>query len=307
MKTILKLTTGFAALVMLAGCVEFKDADDETPQAPEPMVEVQSMGNLVVDKNLYIWNGKIVTEEEMLSVESGKNKDFEFQFDELRLEENGVLYTMGNNVRIHANRFVSAKGRIATFPKNMKAQLGEEGRSGGHILLDLGVAVGGLTIEMRGESGGDGIPAKYPDFALKGPKGKDGRSERFCQRRRPEALLPFDYSGAEGLKGLPGYPGGDGKKGGATGTLEISIEDSSRFVHNVEKVPGVGGMGKPGGVGGDGGDGGNPTVDSRGQNCGGTRGLMGPRGDKGPDGKNGANGEVQTSCITKNKIMNCSN
>lgn len=309
MKGILKYGTLLVSVAMLAGCVEFKDGDEEDgPQNPQPMVDVQPMGNLVVDQALYIFEGKIVSEEDLEFQKfkkekdgdvEGKNEpeDLEFKFDDLRFEEGGVLYTMGANVRIHAKSLSSANGKIATFPDGQKAQRGEDGKDGGHIFLNIGKANGVITIEMRGEIGGDGLSANEPDDSLKGPPGIDGIKGGCGQG----GTVVFPGEGDQGGKGLKGYPGQNGKRGGGTGTLELFIEESLDFSHVIEKKPGQGGIGSYGGDGGAGGQGGK-------SNCrNGSRGPQGLPGDRGDDGKEGSEGEKQTSCITKNKAMTCYN
>ncbi|WP_374077599.1 hypothetical protein [Bdellovibrio bacteriovorus] len=309
MKGLLKYGTLLTSVAVLVGCVEFKnDGEEEAPQNPQPMVDVQPMGNLVVDRTLYVFEGKIVSEEDLeflkfkkekeVETESkSKTEDFEFQFDDLRFEDGGVLYTMGANVRIHAKTLSSANGKIATFPEEKKAETGKNGRDGGHIFLNVGLATGALRIEMRGEAGGDGHSANEPDDRLKGPPGVD-RKKGGCERGGI-VLLPGE--GEQGGQGLKGYPGHDGKRGGSTGTLELIVDDSAGFSHLIEKTPGQGGIGSRGGRGGAGGDGGL-------SNCRvGKRGPQGPDGNWGDGGNNGAPGEKQTSCVTKNKAMTCYN
>lgn len=310
MKNVVKFATLMSLMTPLVSCVEFKDNEPEA----KPMVEVQAVNRLIVDRPLFIFNGRIVTAEDLeyekfrrtqnasgSIPEKKETSDVEFKFDELYFAEGGVLYTMGANVRIHARTLSSANGRIITFPADQKAAVGSKGKDGGHILLNIGRGEGTLLIEMRGEVGGDGVPARLPDAALKGitgAKGKDGNCGAISD------------NGERGGKGLKGYPGYDGARGGGTGTLELIIEDSNQFTYVLQKIPGLGGTGSEGGQGGAGGDGGQAGDPGRmpGVLClSGRGGNPGERGDKGDAGKSGPEGEKQTSCITKNKAMTCYN
>lgn len=284
-------------LVFASGCVEIRDANE----APQPMVEVQNMEDLVVDRPLFIFNGQIMDEKALRASSSQKNvKDIELSFDELRFTEGGVLYTMGANVRIHVGTLKAEGGKIATFPEGQKAAAGKKGRSGGHVYLGFRNAVGALTIELRGENGGDGLPAKDPDQNIKGSKGTNGIAGT-CGFN--PGMIPT--KGGVGGKGLKGYPGNTGLKGGDSGTLELVVDNSQDFSSRVEKLPGMGGNGGPGGQGGEGGDGGDPGEISRGYCNRSEGGTRGPQGDPGDRGADGPAGEKQASCITKNQTMSC--
>lgn len=312
MKKIEKIALGILVCANLIGCVEFKDTDEEQTSQPgtptHTMVRVQKGDKLLVDRPLYVYEGKLLSEEEFEiyrkagEEDAGQIKDVEFQFEEVQFLENGALYTMGANVRIHAKKLNSERGKIVTFPEGQKARQGVPGRSGGHIFLNIGTATGELAIEMRGENGGDALPAKAPDENLKGAKGEDGEDGLcvgFKLKRTPT-------DGKPGGRGLTGYPGNDGQKGGDTGTLEILIKTPNQFTQSVEKNPGDGGVRSLGGAGGEGGEGGSPGSYIQKVICPAAKpGPQGPSGDPGSDGVDGKTGEKQTSCITKNRIMSC--
>lgn len=287
----------FLQLVCFSGCIEVRDKYEAAP-----MVEEQSIRRLIVDEPLYLLNGQFVSQREVAGMKSAAPADFEFRFDEVHFEEGGTLYTLGNNVRIHAQTLTSNKGKIATFPQEQTAIAGENGRAGGHLFVSATKAIGILEIEMRGESGGEGLPGNPPDELLRGEKGAPGRRAA-CGYGT--FVLPTD--GLPGLQGLSGYPGHPGGRGGDSGTLELMFKDSTHFTNLIQKFPGKGGKGGRGGAGGAGGPGGDPGFNRKGAfPCrDANRGPEGPQGDTGPEGAPGENGLEQTVCITKNEAMGC--
>lgn len=301
-------------VLSLNACVEVRDKDDENK--PAPAMHVAASG-LVIDEDMYVYDGKILDaddlEKEMKLNEFQKksvSSDVELSIEDLTITENGKLYTQGQNVFLHVQNLKSSKGQIFTFPENETAKDGHNGRSGGHLLLDLKSAQGVLKIQMRGENGGRGLDAPPPDEKLRGRRGVDITVELFngiCSGG------PISADCGQGGKGLKGYPGGSGGDGGNAGTLEIRLEDKSEFINMVDRIPGHGAPGGSGGLGGGGGYHGvidmRPILEINMEwyhtekfNNVNRNGPTGNAGDPGVDGKDGI---VQNICINKNGTTLC--
>lgn len=291
--------------LLLSGCVEVRDGNDQTgTDAVGPrMVEVRKMDDLVVGEELFLFEGRFLNRKDLETERNSQrgsqtsNKDYEFHFSELRFAEQGILYTMGNNVRIHVDNLIAEKkGLIATFPQGMQAKTMQNGRAGGHLFLNLGNAKGALKIEMRGENGGPGLPGEKPDASLRGPVGASGTG--ICD----EHIYNSEGFGKKGGKGLKGYPGKAGGRGGNTGSLELLVKNSEGFSHQIEKIRGTGGAGGEGGLGGPGGAQGKFAPGCFKMAVG---PMTGPEGDRGDIGPTGSNGEEQPACLTKGGVATC--
>ncbi|WP_415062238.1 hypothetical protein [Bdellovibrio sp.] len=288
----------------LSACVEVKDSEEggetTTPlDAPRSMVEdLQTQKNLVVDRPLFIYKGRILDAEEFAEEKTKPGfsevaTESEFHFESIDMMPEGALYTMGGNVRIHVQKLTSEKSLISTFPQGSQAQPQEDGRDGGHLFLNVNQAEGSLQIEMRGEAGGVGKEGKAPDLSLKGPRGKVLMGAQYCDN--PAIVKGEEVKGQRGLKG---YPGGAGSSGGNSGTLEVRFQNSENLSIQVHRYPGQGGAGGKGGRGGKGGDPGRYP-------CQMGRLPQGPEGEPGDPGADGKNGVAQTVCRGEKQSITC--
>lgn len=275
----------------LAACIHVEDIDQPPQEAPN--LYATNIGNIIVDTEIYIFNGEILNKEAYEKLQSlprpltPDNEDketVEIAFQSLTLKKGGVIYTMGERVRLKVHHLISEGGSIATFPKDQTAAPQENGRSGGFVYLHLDKAEGELFISLRGENGGIGKPGAEPDQSL---RGKDGIA--VFGRCGEDAYV------TEGKKGLQGYPGGQGMNGGDSGNFELQISDQNKFKYRLEKVPGQGGIGGEGGRGGEGGI--TPNL------CGmGRAPIEGDRGKRGVKGKDGGIGSL---CLTSYGTTSC--
>ncbi|WP_374029649.1 hypothetical protein [Bdellovibrio bacteriovorus] len=294
-------------MLFVCGCIEVRDKKgaEETPLVPA-MVEVQKFDELIVSEDLYIYEGKLLTKTQLeyekfrLKEELSRAvRDYEFSFEHIEFKEGVTLYTLGNRVRLHTKTLSATKARVTSFPQNQKAPPGVPGRSGGHILFEIGVAEGNLLFEMRGENGGDGLAGKAPDDSLKGASGKEGMPAN-CK----SLLIPKSFNGGPGEPGKKGFPGENGERGGDAGTLEILVHESGAFMPEIKKIPGQGGHGGAGGAGGAGGDGGK--AGRRFPLCPEAKaGSPGPQGASGDPGMRGEDGVANTACINKDTRTFC--
>lgn len=283
-------------LTNLPACIEVKDQDDE----PKAMVQVIEGGDLKIEEPLYLIEGEFLRESELQNPEKSQSpsRDYEYRFSNLELGPKGVLYTMGNKVRIHAQNFSTWGGVIASFPEHQQSTVGE-GRSGGHLMLWTQKAEGNLKVIMRGEQGKQGEPGDAPNESLKGYPGKEGAEK--LNAGGDEWNDP--RVGGKGYPGKKGFPGKQGYKGGNSGTFEFTAIQGQKIYLEFEVAVGVGGPGGVGGMGGPGGDGG----------LGGFRGgfkraKSGQIGDVGPQGDvgvQGPSGLAETACVTVAGIMEC--
>jgi hypothetical protein len=311
----LKLMMLLAGSVLsLTACIEVRDKDEENKsQSMTPLVEDKG---LVIDQEMYIYDGKILNADDLdkeIKLNEFQKKlvsnDVELSYQELTFTENGKLYTLGQNVRLHIGNLNTSNGQIVTFPENETAKAGQNGRSGGHLLLDLKSAKGALKIQMRGENGGRGPDAPPPDENLMGKRGRDISSEIFNGRC---AKGPISEDCGQGGKGLKGYPGAPGGSGGNTGSLEVRLNDNSDFTQFIDRIPGHGAHGGSGGLGGIGGPHGIIDVSSFGlkmewYQAEGFNYIQryGPAGDLGDPGPYGRDGMIENICIDKNGATLC--
>ena len=234
------------------------------------------------------------------------------QFAKIYLTAQGSITLDGRSLQIEAQEIHSEDGLIRSFAPGAKAADGKTGRSGGVIEIKTAKATGHLRVEMRGENGGDGIPAAAPDAKLKGaqgaagepgtPGGQIGDGGMFARAscaKKPTRGLPGD-------KGHQGNPGGNGQRGGASGHLSVEISKDEGFTLLATTEVGQGGVGASGGEGGEGGDGGpaGALPYSRGllmYECDQFPGPKGAKGDLGTTGQAGALGDLQSVCESKNQ------
>ncbi|WP_148278679.1 hypothetical protein [Bdellovibrio bacteriovorus] len=300
-----------AALALTAGCVEVRDKEDATPV--KPMVQVNKVSRMVVDGEMYLFNGAFLTRPE-LELELRKApkiwpvEELEFHYKEVILKKNAVIYTMGHRVRWHIDRLESDGARIQTLSPEFKAGVGQAGRHGGHILLDVGTAKGSLRIQMLGQDGGAGKAGAAPDESMRGLAGENGKFS-LCANSGEH----FERaSGKDGSKGHQGKSGSNGSSGGDSGTLEVTIQSGKEFQLNHFRSAGLGGTGGAGGKGGLGGAGGKAMGMVRGAD-----GTFMPCAFKAREGKQGLDGSVgasglpgnpgaeQSLCITRQQVIEC--
>jgi hypothetical protein len=287
----------------LPACLEIKDQDEE-PKAV--VAQVIEGGDLKIEEPLYLIEGEFLRESETPNTEKSQSppRDYEYRFSNLEIGPKGVLYTLGNNVRIHVENFTVFGGVIASFPENQKSIHGD-GRSGGHLMLWAQNAEGNLKVIMRGEQGKQGDPGNPPDESLKGFPGPAGKSREVVGQDEGGTVLTLPEPGEQGYAGKKGFTGKQGKSGGNSGTLEFTAIQNKKLYLAVELLAGLSGMGGIGGAGGAGGDGGlggeYRTRDHK-------RAPSGPPGPPGPNGDPGIagiSGLVETACVTVAGVMEC--
>lgn len=298
-------------LVLTAGCVEVRDKEDAAPV--KPMVQVNKVSRMVVDGEMYLFNGAFLTRPE-LELELRKApkiwpvEELEFHYKEVILKKNAVLYTMGHRVRLHIDHLESDGARIQTLSPEFKAGVGQAGRHGGHILLDVGTAKGSLRIQMLGQDGGAGKAGAAPDESMRGLAGENGKLG-MCSNSGEH----FERaSGKNGSKGLQGKSGGNGSHGGDSGTLEFTVQSGKEFQLDHFRSPGLGGAGGVGGKGGPGGFGGKAAKMAKPSDGGfmpciyeARDGAQGPDGGVGLAGQSGHPGAQQSICITRQQVIEC--
>ncbi|MGE5085793.1 MAG: hypothetical protein ACM3MG_05785 [Bacillota bacterium] len=277
-KTTLLVLMAFA---VTPGCVRLKD-NDENDQDLHGVIKSYKTQNLTIDEPLYLVNGELVRRNDLAKVKERNNElplgsqvEYELHFEHLNFKEGGVLYTMGQLVRIFVNDLDSRGGKIISLPDEAVAPIMAEGASGGSVYLQVQHARGDLGVFMVGGQGGQGI---------KGATGLTGVSSNGVEMR-------FSRDGAEIFcaRGGPGGRGSTGAKGGPSGTAEIVVYDDSNFDLRVSRQGGRGGNGGDGGDGGRAGGPGNLCLDV----------YKEPRGDVGPRGAQGESGLVQNVCVQR--------
>lgn len=298
-----KLFVILAMITNLPACIEVKDQDEE-PKAV--VAQVIEGGDLKIEEPLYLIEGEFLRESEIPNYEKSQTppRDYEYRFSNLQIGPKGVLYTLGNNVRIHVENFTAFGGIIATFPEKQQSIHGD-GRSGGHLMLWAKNAEGNLKISMRGEQGKQGDPGNPPDESLKGFPGAPGKPREVLGFSEGGTELSLPGPGGQGSIGRKGFTGNQGKKGGSSGTLEFTAIQDKKLYLAVELFAGSGGPGGIGGAGGAGGDGGLGGLFETLYN---KRAASGPQGPQGPNGDFGAvgiSGLVETACVTVAGKMEC--
>jgi len=263
------------------------------------MAQVIEGGDLTINEPLFLHEGEFLREADFRNYEKSQTskQDYEYRFSNLNLGPNGILYTLGNNVRIHAQNFISMGGTIASFPEGQTSLTGD-GRHGGHVVLWAQNGEGVLNLFIRGENGKMGDQGDPPSSDLKGNPGKNGEEVRFC------VVSLKDLNGGVGDQGRPGNTGQNGHVGGDSGTAVVTVQSSLSFKVAIDISEGKGGQGGKGGLGGEGGDGGIGGASA----CSKTRaenGKPGPQGSQGNPGRPAANGSKQTVCLEINKLSQC--
>ncbi|MEK2689895.1 hypothetical protein [Bdellovibrio sp. GT3] len=254
------------SLFNLVACVEVMDKDDLKGE-----VVVKEIRNLVIDEPYFLVDGDFVPARRLTNKPNaemallGDRQTYALSVDVLTFTDKGVLFTMGQDVRISARVLESQNGWITTFPADHEARLVADGVSGGNISLQVERASGSLNLVMQGERGGVGLTGGDPHPSM------DGKS----------FPLPRPMNGFGCTQPKEGAPGGLGARGGISGSAHIEILDGEGFVLNAKASPGLGGRGGPGGAGG--------------------RYCMGShkRGPSGATGPVGAEGTVQTICVKR--------
>jgi hypothetical protein len=202
--------------------------------------------------------------------------------------KNSNIVTNGGSLTIEADEVMSNGGNIISFVDGTTAPEGINGRSGGELTLRVdGGLQGILTVNLRGENGGDGKPGAAARAGAAGVEGSHSSSGAFDCSSGPGR-------GTNGQPGLSGGDGGAGGKGGSGGTMILVAANptailSSIVFHNEGGSPGKGGAAGIGGAGGPGGGGG-----ASGGYCSG-RGQSGDAGQPGPPGKAGASGAASAA------------
>jgi hypothetical protein len=291
-----KLLIVSALLTNLPACIEVKDQGDE----PQAMVQTIQGGDLKIEEPLYLIEGEFLRESEIQNPEKSQSpsRDYEYNFSNLEIGPKGVLYTMGNKVRIHAQNFTSMGGTIASFPNGQTSESGV-GRSGGHVDVWAQKGEGVLNIVLQGENGKIGDAGAAPTPEMKGHQGNNGEDQGGCS-------YWIGDKGWPGGRGQQGNQGQAGSAGGDSGTAVVTILSSVSFKLSVNIQEGQGGAGGPGGAGGEGGE---PGLGGLKSEC--KPGQRGKTGDKGSQGLNGflgaqgASGVKQTACLEINKLSQC--
>ncbi|RYZ92225.1 MAG: hypothetical protein EOP06_04855 [Proteobacteria bacterium] len=209
------------------------------------------------------------------------------------------LVTNGFNIEIVTDEIRSEDGLVETFQEHSKASFDQSGKGGGQLLIKARVAVGSLTIHMRGQQGGDGSRGLELPRASTGADAVKG-GEYACSAATASAPMcycksygPNAESGAAGGVGTQGSPAG---KGGATGYLRLEIVDGKELGLIVNKLPGPPGSPGEGGPGQLGGFGGKGRGRSR-SDCRGSDGEIGQSGPSGPVGQAALVGDEEQACV----------
>ena len=265
-----------------------------------------------VPKDLVIDHAMDLSQKEFASLFS-KNQEILLmnQFARIYWSTEGSITLEGQSLQIQAQEIHSENGLIRTFAPEAKASIGKAGRSGGVIEIKTLRAEGHLRIEMRGEGGGDGLPSKAPDLALKGMPGQPGEPGTRGSTYGEGMVVSVSCAkqptrGLAGEQGHKGYQGNNGLRGGSSGRLLVQVADDTGFSLLATSEVGQGGAGSAGGEGGEGGDGGpaGALPYSRGLEmfvCDQFGGPKGPKGDIGFPGQRGPEGEKQAICEIKNQ------
>ncbi len=191
----------------------------------------------------------------------------------------------GEPIHIEVEEIIAPEATLASLPENATAKIGENGRNVGSIRIFAKRGSGHLRVELRGETGGEGLPGEVGAPGKKGDPGKDAvlgilqettgfefhdeveMKNRKAKENKPNDFVPkyFSYpsSGGRGGEGGKGERGKKGHDGGNTPYLDVNIIAVSDLEPlNVEPIfiPGRGGQGGKGGAGGKRGEGGEPGV-----------------------------------------------
>lgn len=213
------------------------------------------------------------------------------------------IQTNGRAMNLKATKFFSDNAVITSFPSGSKASSRLNGKGGGAVFILAKQAQGHLSINLRGQHGGDGTDGlPWENRAADGAGGKSGAHDclpllpiggplKCWCTRNPE-------NGGDGAPGLRGRSGTAGGKGGNSGEILIDVTEPSEFV--VEPFQEIGlagqpGQGGPGQEGGYGGLAGDPTSVECPSARDGGRGFTGEKGGNGPEVLDGS---IETLCIS---------
>ena len=270
-------------ILALSGCIEVRDKNQNNE--PEQKItalakKVSKHGDLFIDETLYLHDGQFLNQsayfEAIKNSPTTQVQEYNFSYERLTITSRGRLYTMGHTLRMSVEDFQSKGGFIATFPEGKKALPGQNGKSGGDLLLEFKKAEGLLDFTLRGEHGGAGINGAEPDQNINGKNGRDGYFSTWG-----------GGDAQRGEDGKPGYNGGNGGRGGNSGKLLLKLGNSQTLQYSINRFYGKGGELGRGGAGGHPGLGGMPYGSSI--RLGGA--LQGPPGADGQTGLNGMNEE----------------
>ena len=301
-------------VLCIAGCSEgFNKSDSDKNLKLNFVLD----GDLIIDGTKHL-NEFIPPNPTYLSVEINARA--------LRLKRNSILFTNGMYVTFTVETFESDGGIIQTFSQGeLKAQSGENGRSGGAIVISGANASGEIDFYLFGQDGGDGIKPK--DLGVES-NGRDGRNGKDGYMWIEEASCINDYglveggeycilgntycflqptSGENGEDGKDGLRGGDAGNGGDSGSVKLNISGSNSLIAKYEIRGGSGGKGSSGGLGSSGGRGGikgalkweyRPEFGYSAGHCTAYEdGKPGKNGVQGPKGLDGAPGKQEDFCL----------
>lgn len=206
---------------------------------------------------------------------------------EIKIQTNGRIFLgpAANLISFRKKLILSARELIfdrtilQNYTSTDRADINQEGQSGGDLILNAEKISGQLYVELRGQMGGKG-------------------------------LAGADFSGPSSLTNhQPGAKGSRGRSGGFSGNLILNTLDLSEAKIEVEFFSAAGGSGGEGGRGQQGINfGGSFSCTTRAGFCsnpgeGNKSGpSYGPRGETGEPGKSGQIGQL---CFAENNQLQC--
>lgn len=226
-------------------------------------------------------------------LESTEKIEF-LNYGRIFISNRAVLNTQGRSLIIRAAALISENGVIQTFPAGQTANLGQPGRSGGKILIQVQKISGRLLVNLRGENGAKGVDGT----AILRVANAASINKVFSSSKSRESVCENGgYEPAE--RGQRGNPGADGTRGGTSGSLEIVAVDATELNLDYRLEPGAGGAAGFGGAGQRGG--------AKARDCSNNEvGESGADGDWGPNGHPGIDGRAETVCVLiKGEAPNC--
>lgn len=182
--------------------------------------------------------------------------------------DNLKFYTQGKNFLFEAERIIFMNSQIRAFPEGQTAAPGQDGRSGGQLIIKSPVISGDGHFNITGEHGGSGQKGPAPADSMRGRDGlvgADAVSEELPRGPAVHGQIPSLFQsyfykllaapvrgghGEDGKKGWPGYAGG---RGGDSMIVRFESEEVSQLRANITADRTRGGQGGPGGDGGAGG------------------------------------------------------
>lgn len=175
--------------------------------------------------------------------------------DTMVIGKEGVLYGNNSNIHLKLKSLVSLNGRIATYLNGSRAKWDSDGSSGGLIEISAAQAIGQLTVELRGENGGEQsqVPPTIEGRSVT-PDYLHGKCGDNMENTNGQC------EGKKGLTGLAGEPGYSGFSGGDTGALNLTVKNLNLLKLKIAYYPGQGSEGGEGGAGQQGGEGGKGSL-----------------------------------------------